>query len=124
METITRVGFCQKCADAKRPQNGQYFLVYGSTHHQFKVLQAEVTWKHQYGYVPHVYKLVTINHPTGIATINKSCAMHECGVAVKPEAGGSNFFYVKEWTVEKWKLESWEALKKLKHNFFTKDYEI
>ena len=123
MQTITRIGFCPLCEKEHRPVTGNFFLVFGSTHNCYKVLEAEVSWKHHYGYVPHIYHLVSINHTNGMATIRKSCAMHECGVELRYR-NGTNYYEVKKWKTELWKLECWNALIGLKHNFFTKDYQI
>lgn len=122
MTTITRIGYCPICAVNQRPSSGQIFLAYGTTGQMYHVLQAGACRHNQYGYVPHTYKLKKIIG-NGDVVILKSCSMHECGVDVEIQ-GNTSYFFIKEWTQEVWTLETWNALVMLKHNQFTKMYEI
>jgi len=122
MTTITRIGFCPICAKEHRPYSDAIFLAFGTSHPEYKVLTAGDCSHRQYGYVPHIYKLKKVIG-NGDVVIQKSCAMYECGVECD-HTNGVNFFYVKNWTQEVWNLETWNALVLLKHNYFTKNYEL
>lgn len=119
MATITRIGYCPNCASSRRPITGQQFIAFGSTSNEFHVLEA--TRVGMCGYVPHVYKAKFRND--GKVIVQKSCSMYECGVD-RSWQGSHWFYYIKEYTKEIWTLETWNALVLLKHNQFTKMYEI
>lgn len=119
---ITRIGYCPFCANTRNPRTGQEFLAFGSSHNEYHVLEAQRNGS--IGYVPHIYK-GKINGTNVI--VEKSCAMFTCGVDRKlKHSNGLKYYYyfVKEFKREIWTLETWNALVCLKHNFFTKDYEI
>ena len=123
MNTITRIGFCPICAKEKRPQAGQTFLAWGSTHQNYRVLETGACHHNKYGFVPHTYRLKKIIG-NGDVIIEKSCSMDECGVDFKHEGKNTLYYFIKEWKTEVWKVETWNALVLLKHNQFTKEYEV
>lgn len=119
---ITRVGFCIECANAQRPKTGQQFLAYGSTSNKFHVLKAERNGK--LGFVPHIYKAKFVGDNV---IVEKSCGMYPCGVErqfVKDGYGGHWYYFVRSYERVIWTLETWNALVMLKHDVFTKQYEI
>lgn len=116
MTIITRLGYCPHCERNRNPRGGQIFLAYGSTFNKYHVLIAQNNGV--IGYTPHIYKLEKVIGRNVI--VLKSCAMYPCGV--KREAG--DYFSVRAWEREVWTLETWNALVNLKHNWFTKRYEI
>lgn len=75
--TITRVGFCPHCEQARRPHTGQWFLAFG-TDHGYKALQAQRIGV--YGYTPHIY-IANIVGKNVIA--DRVCAMQHCGTVIK-----------------------------------------
>lgn len=117
---ITRVGWCDICANSRNPRTGQKFLAYGSTHHSYHVLEAERNG--QIGFVPHIYKLEKKIGDNLV--IFRCCGMYGCGVERKWEKSGYWFYYPKEWKREIWTVAQWEALVYLKNNLFTKQYTI
>lgn len=122
MAIICRVGYCKTCANLRNPRTGQIFLAYGSTRKNYFVVKAERNGI--IGFVPFIYK-AKFNGQNVI--IEKSCAMYGCGVERRLEkSNGYNywFYYVKEFTREIWTLETYNALVLLKHDLFTKDFEI
>ena len=122
--TITRIGYCELCANNHNPKVGQQFLAFGSSSNEFHVMEAERTSRH-FGYVPHMYKLDKVNGTEVI--VLKSCAMYPCGCDRRLESSKRQqywFYFIKTWKREVWTLETWNALVMLKHNQFTKEYEI
>lgn len=123
MSIICRIGFCPICAKEGRPQINQIFLAFGSTSNDYHVLKAECNG-YRPGYCPHIYK-AKINGENVI--VEKSCAMYGCGVDKKikyQDGHGYDYYYVKGFNREIWTLETWNALVQLKHNEFTRMYEI
>lgn len=119
---ITRIGYCPICANLRNPRTGQQFLAYGSTHHEYHILEAQRNGC--IGYVPHIYKAKVIGSNV---VVEKSCAMYGCGVDRRWEKRGGYeywFYFVKGFKKEMWTLETWNALVQLKHNIFTLQYEI
>ena len=122
MPIICRVGFCQNCANLRNPRTGQLFLAYGSTKQDYIVLTAQRNG--MLGFVPHIYK-AKFNGQNVI--IEKSCAMYECGVDRKfQKSGGVSYwyYYVKEFKKEIWTIATYNSLVQLKHDIFTRGYEI
>jgi len=122
MPTICRVGYCQFCANSRNPRTGQLFLAYGSTRQDYIVLAAERNG--MIGYVPHIYK-AKFNGQNVI--VEKSCSMYGCGVDRKWQTSNGVhywYYYIKEFKKEIWTLDTYNALVMLKHNIFTKGYEI
>jgi len=121
-QIISRLGYCQLCANSRKPRTGQEFLAYGSTSQKYKVLEANRNG--MIGYVPHIYK-GKVNGENVI--VEKSCAMRECGVDKKLKEDGAGKYweyYVVEFKREIWTLDTWSALIVLKNNIFTKQFSI
>ena len=116
---ITRVGWCEECAKLRNPRTGQQFLAFGQTHHCYHIREAQRLG--QIGFVPHIYKLEKKLGENLV--ILKSCAMYGCGADRKWEREYWQYF-IKSWKREVWTVKQWEALVYLKHNQFTKQYEI
>lgn len=119
MAIITRIGYCPCCASSHSPKTGQQFIAFGSKRNDYFVTEAQRNGI--IGYVPHIYKAKFLNN--GHVSVEKSCAMYECGCD-REWKGKYWWYFIKEWKKEVWTLETWNALVLLKHNIFTKDYEI
>lgn len=116
---ICRIGYCTLCALSQSPKINQTFLAYGSTSNAYKVLETERNGL--IGFVPHLYKLTKTLGENCI--VLKSCSLYECGVGKKWENDGY-IYYVKDWIKEVWEVKTWNSLVLLKHNHFTKMYEV
>jgi len=116
---ITRIGYCASCALAQNPKVDQKFLVFGNHTSTFHVRFAQCTPPY-WGFVPHIYELHKKIGDNLI--IMKSCAMDGCGVTFRWE--NEWLFMIKKHQREVWTLSQWNALVELKHNTFTKMYEI
>lgn len=78
-ETIlTRLGFCPKCFEAKRPMTGQLFIVHGGTSDKNKGKLARRMGRR--GLVPHLYRLKKKFDKK--VFYQKICCMEDCGVYV------------------------------------------
>jgi len=95
---VTRVGFCSKCYEAKRPKSADEFLAYGFTCKRFLEMEAEHMGLA--GFVPHIYKLFTKDNKI---FMQSACAMKDCGVNYFIDKKGA-----KRWTIFK---ESWSKPK-------------
>lgn len=117
---ITRIGFCPECYKTRSPKTDQKFLVFGNHTNQFHVRFANCTPPY-WGFTPHIYEIHK-NLGENVVVL-KSCAMDGCGVTFKWDID-QWLFVIKKHQREVWTLEKWQSLVELKHNTFTKIYEI
>jgi hypothetical protein len=108
MTIITRVGFCEKCAQARRPKEGNLFLVYGSTSNSYYVAIAEDNSFMYNGYTPHVYILEKV--VDGICHIHSHCSMNGCDVDVGKGKKLEYSYSVIGGKDEKMTIADWNAL--------------
>ncbi len=120
MTIITRLGFCESCSKTQAPKSGQNFIAYGSKSKSFKVLTAQRNGK--VGYVPFMYKLDKVLGENVV--VLKSCAMYPCGANRELTPDNQWFYFIKEYERQIWTLAQWNSLVELKHNVFTRPYEI
>lgn len=77
MTTITRVGYCKKCAEIGRPKTDHPFLVFGSK----KGWHIRFAKRNSYdGMTPHLY--VLIKKIGNNVVYKERCAMHDCTIEV------------------------------------------
>lgn len=72
---LTRVAFCQKCFDNKRPQKGELFLAIGRGRQSYGV--HVVTLNGTMGYTPHIIERNSSGN--GHVTFFSYCGMDGCG---------------------------------------------
>ncbi len=113
---VTRIGYCEKCYSAKRPQGGQHFLVYGSTSDTM-YLEDVKSRNATRGFVPHIFLL--IEHDYDEVKYRKVCCMCDCGAIYFPNKEDENLSEAivneEEWSEElTMPTTRWNALVLLK----------
>ncbi len=112
MTTITRIGFCPRCANAERPKTDQPFLVYGSK----KGWHVRFAKRTSYpGFTPHLYCLIK---KIGDNVVYKErCCMNECTMDIywDPEQHKNDWqLYKGMWVRGMMSLIHWNGLVLLK----------
>ena len=108
MTTITRIGYCEKCAKEHRPKTGESFLAFGSSSQTWKPLMAKRNAIR--GLTPHNY-LMTAHNDEEVA-FHKMCCV--CGSYEEYNEEAKILYVVlneRAWSeVEVIRLEDWNAL--------------
>lgn len=104
---ITRVMFCQKCADNKMPQKGNLFLTIGRGRQKYEV--RPVTENGHFGYTPHVIERT--HTESGIVTFCATCSMNNCESTMEFNEGSGRYTVaLLTATVHKLPVREWNAL--------------
>lgn len=113
MTTITRVGFCPKCAKESRPRTGQAFRAFGSSRNKYFV--AEAARSGLPGFVPFIYKMDKLLGENVI--LHRICSMDECGAHWEKENGVWKIYPNHDrWERLVYSLTTWNALVLYKHD--------
>lgn len=76
---FTRTMFCELCAEKHRPQEGQFFVLYGKDHNTFYKHRVDKhVHVHDMGYTPHLISV--LGHDNGTVRLEVTCSMNGCGV--------------------------------------------
>lgn len=74
-----RTFFCEKCFNKQRPQEDQFFVLYGKDHQTFfKHRVGRYVHAKDYGFTPHL--ITVLGHDKGEVYLEVICAMQNCGV--------------------------------------------
>lgn len=111
MTMITRLGYCEQCSKAHRPQTNQLFIAFGTKHQCFAGMIAEHSALK--GMTPHIYEFQRLTN--GTVYFVKVCCMVGCGTYIVTEMERKvekKYIYINE---EKWEdgympLSDWNAL--------------
>ena len=111
--TFSRVHFCQSCYDNRRPKDGDYYFVHGSTTGDTYRWRYETPTNRRcshIGYTPHFFEIDKLL-PSGQLQIRISCGMQGCDTVYKfnKEKNQYEYFIVKEHYILLTPKE-WEAL--------------
>jgi len=119
----SRSCFCTRCAEAKQPQDGTIFAVYGSTSNIFHVDRAIVTsGKHGVGITPHI--ILLDKHQGEYTHVVSYCSINGCGIQLQPVQGSEKieiFYYTERALKMKLPFADFKALAK---QFKNTGYEI
>lgn len=108
MTIITRVGYCAKCAQARRPKEGNLFLVYGGTSNSYYIEEAKDNSFMYNGYTPHIYILEKVIN--GMCQIHSYCSMNGCDVEVGEGKTKKYSYTVFDGKDEQMSIADWNAL--------------
>lgn len=74
-----RTMFCEACFKKSRPQENQFFVLYGKDHQTFyKHRVDKFVHAKEYGFTPHL--ITVLGHENGLVHLEVICAMQNCGV--------------------------------------------
>lgn len=74
-----RTFYCESCAKKSRPQEYEFFVVYGTDHGTFfKHRVDRFVHAKEYGFTPHL--ITVLGHGNGEVYLEVICAMQNCGV--------------------------------------------
>lgn len=104
---LTRVFWCQKCADKKMPQKGNLFLTIGRGRQKYEV--HKVSKRTPSGYVPHIIEKTHVEN--SIVTFIASCAMNGCETVIEPtKEAGKYRISLLTGNIHEFKIKDWNAL--------------
>lgn len=110
---ISRVAFCNHCYQKGNPQDGQMYIVHGSTSNAIHFGMYEAPLKRAdcayAGFTPHLFTVDKLL-PSGRLQVRMSCGMNGCQAQIKQDENGKFQYWI---TGERYIImttREWEAL--------------
>lgn len=98
---FTRTMFCERCAEKHRPQEGQFFVLFGHDHQTYYKHRVDKhVHVHDMGYTPHLINV--LGHNKGIVRLEVICCMAGCGLmfGVQTDETHQQIIFLKTKTIE------------------------
>lgn len=111
---LSRIAYCEICAQSQRPTRENTFILYGSTRRAFFIHKPEKdVASDRAGYTPHLFQLD--QSANGQVVYLSICSCIGCGFQIQKEAGGKKSFkYVRPMQKGVMSVTDWNALVMLK----------
>ena len=110
---VSRVHFCEHCYRRGNPEDGQMYIVHGSTSNTFHYGMYEAPLKRAdclpAGFVPHLFTVDQLL-PSGRLQVRISCCMDGCDVVIYKKDNGNLAYYISGERYIIMTVKDWEAL--------------
>ena len=110
---MSRVHFCENCYKKGSPQDGQMYIVHGSTEKRihFGLYQAPTNRADclPAGYVPHLFTVDKLL-PSGRLQVRISCGMEGCDTQIAYDTNGKLTYFITNERFIILSTKEWEAL--------------